>query len=102
MIRHVIKCTIATQQRLGAWWLQIQAPAVEDQVQIPEGAMFCLSCCHEIDDSKGMREGEGIKLCADGVGWNCENEGNVRPLGEKRLCSPECREDCIYFPCCYF
>ena len=24
-----------------------------------------------------------MKLCADNVGWNCENEGNVRPLGEK-------------------
>ena len=24
-----------------------------------------------------------MKLCADSVGWNCENEGNVRPLGEK-------------------
>ena len=36
-----------------------------------------------------MGEGEGIKLYADGIGLNCENEENVRLLGEKRLCSPE-------------
>ena len=34
-------------------------------------------------------EVEGMKQCADGIGWTCENEGNVRPEGEKRLCSPK-------------
>ena len=30
-----------------------------------------------------MGEGEGIKQCANGLGWNCENEENVRPEGNK-------------------
>ena len=27
---------------------------------------------------------EGLKLCADGDGWSCENDGNIKPFGEKR------------------
>ena len=34
-----------------------------------------------------MGEGEGMKQCADGVDWNCENEDNVRPEGEKTTLS---------------
>ena len=30
-----------------------------------------------------MGEGEGIKQCADGIGWNCENEENISPGGDK-------------------
>ena len=41
---------------------------MEGQVQITEKFIFCLSCCHEIGDSKATVEEEGIKLCADGVG----------------------------------
>ena len=31
-----------------------------------------------------MGEGEGLKLCADGEGWSCENEGNVESFGERK------------------
>ena len=34
-------------------------------------------------------EGKSIKFCEDGIGWNRENEGNVRTLGKKILCFPE-------------
>ena len=37
-----------------------------------------------------MGDGEGIKLCADDVSWNWENEGG-KAIGRKRLCSPESR-----------
>ena len=30
-----------------------------------------------------MGEGEGMKQCANCIGWNCENEGNIRPEGGK-------------------
>ena len=30
-----------------------------------------------------MGEGECMKFCVESVGFPCENEGNVRPLGEK-------------------
>ena len=50
-------------------------------MQIPDEVLFYLSCCHEIDDSKATGKEESINLCADGVGWNWRNEGNVRPLG---------------------
>ena len=46
-----------------------------------------------------MGEGEGMKECADGVAWNCENEGDIRSEGEKILCSPKCRTDGMYFFC---
>ena len=32
-------------------------------------------------------ERESMKLCAEGFGWNCENEGNVRALGKKTMLS---------------
>ena len=51
--------------------------------------LFCLPCCHKIYDLKAIGEGEGMKQCADGIGLNCDNKGNVRPEGEKRLCSPK-------------
>ena len=48
---------------------------------------------------KGDGEGEGMKQWADGISWSCENEGNARQEGEKRLCSPKCRTDRVYFFC---
>ena len=36
-----------------------------------------------------LRGRESMKLCADGVGLNSENEGNVGHWGKKRLCSPQ-------------
>ena len=36
-------------------------------------------------------KGDGGMQCADCIGWNCGNEGNVTPEGEKRLCSSKCR-----------
>ena len=44
-------------------------------------------------------KGDGGMQCADCIGWNCGNEGNVTPEGEKRLCSPKCRTDGVYFFC---
>ena len=50
---------------------------MEGQVQIPDEILYYISCFHETDHSKDMRGeggwgggGEGIKLCADSVGWN--------------------------------
>ena len=39
---------------------------MEGRVRIPEGATFCLTCCHKNGDSKEMGEGEGMKLHAEG------------------------------------
>ena len=58
---YIVKCGIAIQQGLAARRLQSQAPAAESRVRIPEGVIFCLSCCHEIGDSKVMGEGESMK-----------------------------------------
>ena len=68
---------------MEVWWLQTQAPAAGSRIRIPERVIFCLSCCHKIGDLEVMGEGEGIKQCANGLGWNCENEENVRPEGNK-------------------
>ena len=35
--------------------------------------------------------------CANCIGWNCGNEGNVTSEGEKKLCSPKCRAGGVYF-----
>ena len=59
---YIIECGIAIPQRLAAWWLQSQAPAAESRVPIPEGVIFCLSCCHEIGDLKAMGEGEMVSV----------------------------------------
>ena len=45
-------------------------------------------------------EGESIKFCGDGIGWNRENEGNVRTLGKKYYAF--LKPDYIYFSCCYY
>ena len=58
----IIECGIAIPQRLAAWWLQSQAPAAESRVPIPEGVIFCLSCCHEIGILKAMGEGEMVSV----------------------------------------
>ena len=42
--------------------------------------LFYLSFCHKVGDSKATGVGESIKLFAGGIGWNWENEGNVRTL----------------------
>ena len=60
---------------------------MECRVQIPDEGLFYLLCCHQIDDSKMTAEGQSIKLCADGVGLNWENEGNVRTLGKNTMLS---------------
>ena len=77
-----------------------KAPAAEDRVQVPDKVLFYLSCCDKIGDSKATEKGETIKLCVDGIEWNWENEGNLRPLGEKHYAL--LKEDYIYFPCCYY
>ena len=76
--------------------MQSRAPVAEGRVRIPEELISCLSCSHEIGDLKATVEGEGIKLCVDGVGWEYENDGNNRPLGEKDYA------DYVYFPCYYY
>ena len=43
--------------------------------------------------------GEDIKLCADRINWNWENEGNIRPLGKKDYAL--LKADYIYFSCCH-
>ena len=68
---------------------------MEGLVQILDEGLFYLSCCHKIGNSKAMREGESITLCASGIAWNWDNEGNVRALAQKILCSPA-------FRCCYY
>ena len=42
-------------------------------------------------------KGDGVMQCADCIGWNYGNEGNVTPEGGKRLCSPKYRTDGVYF-----
>ena len=68
---------------MAVWWLQSQAHAAGSRVRILGRVIFCLSCCHEVGDLKAVGEGEGIKQCADGIGWNCENEENISPGGDK-------------------
>ena len=63
-------------------WLQTQLPLQKAEFVSQKEPHF-VSSCHKIGDSKVLKEGEGMKLCAKGIGWNCDNEGSVRPLGEK-------------------
>ena len=102
MIRYIIKFVIEMQQRLTACWLERLFPVAKDPVRIPEGTTFCLFCCHNPANSKAMGEEKDMKLCADGVDWNCENKVNVRPLREERICPPECRTYCTHYPCYYY
>lgn len=102
VIRYLINRVIATQQGLTAWWLERLVPVAKGTVRIPEGTTFCLFCCHKPANSKAMGEGKDMKLCEDGVGWNCENKLNVRPLREERICSPECGTYCTHYPCYYY
>ena len=76
---YLIKCVIVKQLESAVLWLQSQAPATENRVWILVGMLFCLSCCHKIGSLKVIGKGEGMKQCVDGIGWSCENEGNVRP-----------------------
>ena len=41
-----------------------------------------------------------MKLCADGVGLNSENEGNVGHWGKKDYAL--LKVDYVRFPCCYY
>ena len=41
-----------------------------------------------------------MKLCADGVGLNSENEGNVGHWGKKPYAL--LKANYVHFPCCYY
>ena len=42
---------------------------------------------------------DGGMQCANCIGWNYENDGNVTLEGEKRPCSSKCRAGGVYFFC---
>ena len=47
-----------------------------------------------------LRGRESMKLCADGVGLNSENEGNVGHWGKKPYAL--LKVNYVHFPCCYY
>ena len=54
---------------------------MEGRVQIVDKGLFHFSCCPNAGDSKATGKRESIKLCADDIGWDWGNEGDVRTLG---------------------
>lgn len=67
---------------------------MEGRVQIRDKVLFYLPCYDETGDSKVTGEGESIKLCADGVGWNWENKGTLDLWGKKDYAL--LKADCLY------